>query len=247
MDINYFTILQFFNNGLIGVILGGTIGFLISLYFATRCRLSYQSLTYIEDDNLKYPLNTYIAIWNSGNKVIRASDITLREPLRIIAKKSQIIDQPQIKKCPNTANNLNLELIDEKVHINFDYLDPGDGFLFLITHGKGLISLEGKIIGGNCRFCGDIKFYDGRLGVRKVCSVLIVLVAFLFSLNISTGYLPLAFNSVNVYYSMLLVFVLIAIFGFCTANKQFPANLRIKLPIKKRIVSHKNIEKLEFR
>ena len=101
-----------------------------------------------EIDNLSV---TKFYIWNSGNEVINNTDIVGRRPLSIICSEPDSILDIQIIKANEETNAFSIaEIKNQRVSFDFDYIEPGDGFVVQILHtGKAIdLDLDCKIKGG---------------------------------------------------------------------------------------------------
>jgi hypothetical protein len=80
---------------------------------------------------------TEIIFWNSGNAILRGSDLVESDPLRFDFPDKSIVVDFKISKYSRTANNF-MASIDSRqsnsVEISFDYLDPNDGAKIDILH-----------------------------------------------------------------------------------------------------------------
>ncbi|MDN5097065.1 hypothetical protein O8C85_00775 [Aliarcobacter butzleri] len=95
---------------------------------------------------------TKFAIWNNGNDVIEGSDVARSDKLRIsLAKDKKIINVKSIFNR-KIANNILIEISNNEVLINFDFLDFGDGAIFEVYHTGNVnekITMNGTIKGAN--------------------------------------------------------------------------------------------------
>jgi len=181
--------LKFLNQNWIGLLIGAFVTFIVSYIFykksLTRASLSYQdhSLQLIEKSKQLLPKNieilfdgkpitqlakTYIALWNSGNTTLYASNIVAEDPLRLeFSKDAQILQAPVIKSNRDAnkftsmirANSPNI------VDFNFDYLDPDDGVVIEILHTDKKLDhkIKGTIRGlpKGVKYSGYIPSYSG--------------------------------------------------------------------------------------
>lgn len=95
---------------------------------------------------------TKYAIWNSGNEVLRNSDIVEAKPLEIMCDKNeaQILDA-KIIQCSDDDNKFRITNVDEEnVVINFDYANVKEGIIVQVMHtGEAKnIKVACKIKGG---------------------------------------------------------------------------------------------------
>lgn len=94
-----------------------------------------------------------ITIWNSGNEIIKKEDIVKNCQLAVktIANNGDILDAYIVGKTEKT-NEFSIIYQDEtKVVIDFDYVEPKDGFSLQVIHT------------GNCGLACDIKIMGGKM------------------------------------------------------------------------------------
>ncbi|AQT61306.1 hypothetical protein [Cellvibrio sp. PSBB023] len=94
---------------------------------------------------------TRFSIWNQGKETIHNGDIAKSDPLVIKFIDEGIIYSAAILKINNSTNQISIELIDNKIYINFEYLGFGDGLAIDIYHGvksDRKISVCGTVKGG---------------------------------------------------------------------------------------------------
>ena len=79
-----------------------------------------------------------VAIWNNRGDTVRGSEIVENDPLRIGVSSSDAILQARIvaKSRPQIGIKIDPGKDKQTVLIGFDFLDPGDGFIIEIMHGK---------------------------------------------------------------------------------------------------------------
>ena len=77
-----------------------------------------------------------LAFWNSGKETIDANDVAKLNPVRIIPKHDKIILDSEILFTKNTSNNISIDLDKQqnRIDINFDYIDCGEGAVIQIYH-----------------------------------------------------------------------------------------------------------------
>ena len=94
---------------------------------------------------------TRLAIWNSGNKTIKAEDIASSAPLCIRAKNSAtILDAEIIEMVDKTNNYLLSNVSSDIVRIEFEYTEPQDGVVLQVLHTgeRDDLFVDCKIKGG---------------------------------------------------------------------------------------------------
>lgn len=157
--------------GLIVGIFSIFIGIIISYYFYRKSLKIRQPYWAIRSNNLIYgfcnivddleitfesePVENLtiskIIFWNNGLETINYDDLTTINPLRIKGISETKILQASIIRSNNKSSNFTLEYFkeDNKVKINFDYLDQNQGVVIQVIHtGKSSKDIE---------ILGDIK------------------------------------------------------------------------------------------
>jgi len=107
---------------------------------------------------------TNIVIWNSGNETIRKSDIPSDNKFKI-----EILGNNMIYNC-EVINNKNdfikLIMTENMVCIDFEYLEPNQGFIIKVFHtgnDSGCLRLKGAIIGGSFRLVSSSGSFSFKL------------------------------------------------------------------------------------
>lgn len=85
---------------------------------------------------------THMAFWNSGNQVIRKSDFAPASQLRLrIPPDTEVFDirvtastAPEIRASVDSPDTFVACPTGDEVPVNFDYLDPNDGFSIQVIH-----------------------------------------------------------------------------------------------------------------
>ncbi len=190
--------------GIVGIA-SNIIGVFISYLFFKKSKKERKPLYSIESNNYvhsflsqieglsinykKRPIKTLtgsrISIWNAGKETIKRSDIASGEKIRIELEKGLEFLNIEEFKVTNEANKCNVELVDNTILIDFEYLDYQEGLALEVFHtGKTSWSLKvlGSIIGG-----GKIKHakslpYPKRKRKAQLISVSIFLVSFAISI-----------------------------------------------------------------
>lgn len=161
-----------------------------------------------------------ITIWNSGKKAIRKGDIANENPLKLYFKDEVEILDARIITTVNNSNNCHIIIQDDKeVLIEFDYINPRDGFVIKVNYSLvnelDTISLtqaqvEGSIIGME----QNIINYNSVKGSpkRKVTETIFICLSFLIILSLDmfvlrgiTSFFPNMNDSVGI----LILFVLL--------------------------------------
>lgn len=125
-----------------------------------------------------------IAIWNAGKESIRKTDIVDGDPIRIVPEEGvEILDINEVKFI-NESNKCKCELVNNKIIIDFEYLDYHEGLALEILHtGKTSWSLKvlGTVIGA-----GKIKHaLSTPYPKRKRKAQTISIIVFLLSTSVS--------------------------------------------------------------
>jgi hypothetical protein len=95
---------------------------------------------------------TQIVFWNSGNLILRGSDIVQSEPLRFDFPNGSTVVDVGISRYSRAANNCTAgidPLRPNSVLFLFDYLDPNDGVVIAILHTSSVKKSAG--FGGHKR------------------------------------------------------------------------------------------------
>ncbi|MFT3911426.1 MAG: hypothetical protein QM737_18530 [Ferruginibacter sp.] len=109
---------------------------------------------------------TKIVIFNSGNETINNDDQAASDKLRIIASDGVELLGTEVLFMSSSANNINFTINDNVVDLQFDYLDPNQGFIIKIIHsGKNSSALDVK---GTFKSSGEVKevkstFFDNAI------------------------------------------------------------------------------------
>lgn len=106
---------------------------------------------FYEDKPIENLYVSKIAIWNSGNKVLKETDFVKDHHLDITLEEGCEILETNIINYTEKTNAFNAIQIDNrKLTINFDYAEKNDGIVLQIIHTglKNDINLSCKIIGG---------------------------------------------------------------------------------------------------
>ena len=92
-----------------------------------------------------------IAIWNSGNRVLKETDFVKDNSLRInLENESEILEATIIKETENTNKFTISQNNAKQLDINFDYVDKKDGVILQViyTGKKRDLKISCKIMGG---------------------------------------------------------------------------------------------------
>lgn len=91
-----------------------------------------------------------LGIWNAGTTTIRGSDIVEADMLKIQFPADAKILQSSVEAETRTVNKAEIKQVaDNKLFIEFDFLDPGDAFRIQLVHSEipGSAQLTGTIRG----------------------------------------------------------------------------------------------------
>lgn len=117
---------------------------------------------------------TKISLWNSGNIVINKNDIASKEPFEICFHSDINILETDIIYCSDFSNVIKIDknyIKDNKIKIDFEFLDKKDGAIIQILH-DGIddkkIFTKGKIKGGNFIKNVNDKGFDISLDKEKM-------------------------------------------------------------------------------
>jgi len=148
--------------GIVGVALT------IFIYYRTRelKRFSYmvRTISLIDEQLLTLPkMKAYygrarlkklniskIIIWNSGNDLIRTSDISSIDPLKLIMNENSIVLDVRIVQQSDKANNFKIDKRiprnNNTLDLTFDYAAMNQGCIIYVLH-SGIITENPKIVG----------------------------------------------------------------------------------------------------
>ncbi|MBN8236847.1 hypothetical protein JF544_16435 [Halobacillus kuroshimensis] len=150
------TFFSFLNQGWIGVLIG-LIGIVIGIYSHRKAtmgaRLNYNIKSseiiganndvsdeieiYYRGVSVPRVIKSYIVLWNSGNKTVDKKEVVPGDPLKILFQQESKIMNYNILKQTNPVNNVQLnnnKTNGNEIDIDFEYLDPKDGFLVEVLH-----------------------------------------------------------------------------------------------------------------
>ncbi len=179
-------ILGFFSQGWVGSLIG-LVGIALAVVMYVRskkiARTAYQcaSLQLIGKDESNLPdevvvtykgisvsrlAKTMMVLWNNGTEVVDRKDIVDSDPVLIIFTEEVRILSYSVIKRTRDVNGLSLSRFDgvgNILKVDFDYLDPGDGFLIEVLHdgGKRLPVITGAIKG-----FGEVFAFKGHLNIN---------------------------------------------------------------------------------
>lgn len=158
-------IVNFFNYGVVGIVIGAFIGLTTGYYFSTRKLISYQTVTiplYFSDMS-RAPLHgfykgipvsklrrTYFYVWNSGNTAILSNDVPTLSPVRLVWQDNfdSAVAVPYVHLLKRTNASNNIKLKPYIYEITFEYLGVNDGLVLEVIHTKAVkFQLSGTIIG----------------------------------------------------------------------------------------------------
>ncbi|MGG1552939.1 hypothetical protein [Paenibacillus ferrarius] len=80
---------------------------------------------------------TQVAFWNSGTSLINGKDIVVSDPLRFNFEKESKVLSTSLISSTREVNQIELKVPSDcqsAVECNFEFLDPGDGFIFEVLH-----------------------------------------------------------------------------------------------------------------
>ncbi|MBZ5518837.1 hypothetical protein [Bacillus sp. KS1] len=91
----------------------------------------------IKGKSVKTLNNTIIKIRNNGNETINGQDIAGKDPIRFEVNSGEEIISATILNQTNLTNDISIKHSSNEpniLHIEFDYLDPGDGVAIEVLH-----------------------------------------------------------------------------------------------------------------
>ena len=80
---------------------------------------------------------TQLAVWNTGNTVVKGSDIVTSDPLKICFEEGIVILDAQRVAATQEANDFRIRISEadgSRAFLEFDYLNARDGAKFQIIH-----------------------------------------------------------------------------------------------------------------
>jgi len=96
-------------------------------------------------------ISSTIAVWNDGNALIDQSQLETSDRLRIVVRGERAILQASVQSTSRKANEVSLRepTDDGMIELDFDYLDPADGFIVQVLHSGsyGSAGMAGSIKG----------------------------------------------------------------------------------------------------
>lgn len=158
------------NQGWVGSAIGLT-GILLSVLFFRRSKrkakpsIQFSRITILSPRSEEVPsdveilykgnrieqlFKTNVIFWNDGTETLHGSSLVDDSPIQIAFEEGETILRHQIVKETRPVNRSRLETVEGKSHavnIQFDYLDPKDGFNIEILHN----SKSDPIITGDIR------------------------------------------------------------------------------------------------
>ncbi len=108
-----------------------------------------QYLTIKYKDNVINDLTiSKISLWNSGNSIIEYNDLVTSIPLAVSGSEFCTILDCSILNTNEKSNLFEIVKVDNKILINFEYIDTNQGLIIQIIHTGTDLHVEGKIKGG---------------------------------------------------------------------------------------------------
>ncbi|MGO7022855.1 hypothetical protein [Rhizobium leguminosarum] len=90
-------------------------------------------------------------VWNGGNTLVRSSDMASLDPLMVILPQGSTILRFTVGTSSRPVNNSRLVFpgdINHEAILEFDFLEPNEGFLFELVHtaARNAVKLRGTLI-----------------------------------------------------------------------------------------------------
>jgi hypothetical protein len=168
-----------------------------------------------------------IVFWNAGNDTINKNDIVDADPIAIYAKNNNKLLRATIIKCIEGSNKFKLGEIynDNKLNIDFDYIDENNGIAIQVFHtGKTDSDIEvcGKIKGVGKVILVNINNYN-ILYILKLLAITILAPIALISL-ILWGLHPFLSNSrlIVAFVGISILWLLVPLSLIGLVNGRFP-------------------------
>jgi len=120
-----------------------------------------------------------VGIWNAGTTTFRRDDVVAADRLRLTLPKDGVSSflQGDVAATSREVNDVRIGRIsDDTIAIDFDFLDPGDGFRLRLIHSgsPGAMKLEGTIRGLPEGLTSHIKASGQRSAVKQFMLSLII-------------------------------------------------------------------------
>ncbi len=77
---------------------------------------------------------TYFAFWNAGREVIKSTDVSKTNPLRLEVGGRGSIEWARLEETSNPDNLFKLEIQDSTLLVDFDHINHNDGIVVKIIH-----------------------------------------------------------------------------------------------------------------
>jgi hypothetical protein len=233
-----------FPDWVVPTLIGILASFWLGMRFRARSQMAYQSHGFTLVSQLSAPsigeikilfnevavprvVVTQLAVWNTGNTVVRSTDVVESDPLKVRIEDG-ILLHVQRDSATREANKFRVRISETDqscAFLEFDYLNARDGARFQILHTgtKEKAKLTGSIRGipKGVENWGDLQEWSeqkSRIGNLKFAGVLIAVVT-LFSW--AKGLLAAHYPAINKYtdwfgpaLGVLAVFLIVSLFLF---------------------------------
>lgn len=93
--------------------------------------------------------STTLGLWNDGTFTFRGSDAVASDMLRLECGKNAEVLRATVEAATREVLDIKIKSISQSALIDFDFLDPGDGFRVRVIHSgePGALKLQGTIRG----------------------------------------------------------------------------------------------------
>ncbi len=127
------------------------VGMIRKIYMSERpkIRIGYEVSEHAHVNVSTLTVST-ITIWNDGTEVIEGATFATQSPLRIEFDGPASIFQSEISRTSEKANNISLiASAGTEQLVEMEFMNPGDGFRWIVTHdgGEGKIRVKGAMKG----------------------------------------------------------------------------------------------------
>jgi hypothetical protein len=209
-------------------IAASAIFFWLGLRFRSKSQMAYQlhdftiigqpNVTNLGDikilfNNVAVPrvVVTQLAVWNTGNTVVKGNEIVASDPLTIHFEDGAMILDAQRVTATQEVNDFHIRVSEDDrslAFLEFDYLNARDGAKFQIIHtgGHGKAKLTGSIRGipKGVENWGDLQEWSEQKSRFSGLGNLVGFVAALAGLNLAKGAIAPHYPAINKYSEWLL-------------------------------------------
>jgi hypothetical protein len=132
---------------------------------------------------------TWLTVWNHGNKAIRRTDISAKDPIAVVFSDGSRLLSKEDVKCTNPANSVEVAEASGRLLVRFDYLNPKDGAVFRLEHTGSepfSVDLGGSLVDAE----GPARMADARSRAGRIATWMWA--AYIF---VALGVFPLMYHA----------------------------------------------------